>query len=57
MARSIWAAMFGASFIRMNSEHFAAFLPKEERAELELVQIHVADLLMDALARRPEPDR
>ncbi len=50
VAAALWAANFGASFIRMNAEHYGAMLPEEDRGELEEMPGRVADLLLRALA-------
>lgn len=56
VAGALWAAMFGASFVRMNAEHFESLVPPEERGHIDSLHERVADLLLDGLAPR-EADR
>lgn len=53
-AASLWASMFGATFVRMNAEHFEQLVPESERGHIESIQQHVADLLLQGISSRGE---
>ncbi|HJL19667.1 MAG TPA: helix-turn-helix domain-containing protein [Sandaracinaceae bacterium LLY-WYZ-13_1] len=52
VAAALWAAMFGASFLRMNADRFQAPLPVKERLDLGRIVPTLADLLLQALRPR-----
>lgn len=51
VAAGLWAGIFGASFIRMNAEHFRASIPGHDAArQLDTIHLSVAKLLFAAIA-------
>ena len=49
VAAGVWAAMFGANFLRMNAAHFAARMPEGPPVDFDRIVPTLADLLLAGL--------